>query len=148
MPEINPDFMTRALELGEQVFKKTGDNPWVGCVIVRDGKVLGEGHTQSSGIPHAEAEAIRSAESQGHSLSGSILYSTVEPCSFHGRCPSCAETIIEKISHYVVIAIRDPHPKVNGEGIRLLRQAGITVTEGIQAEAVRVSLKDWLQGYE
>jgi diaminohydroxyphosphoribosylaminopyrimidine deaminase/5-amino-6-(5-phosphoribosylamino)uracil reductase len=72
----------------------------------------------------------------------------VEPCSFHGRSPSCAETIIEKNISHVVIAIRDPHPKVNGEGIRLLRQAGITVTEGIQAEAVRVSLKDWLQGYE
>ena len=61
MPEINPYFMTRALELGKRAFKKTGDNPWVGCVIVKDNKILGEGHTQPGGIPHAEAEAIRIA---------------------------------------------------------------------------------------
>lgn len=148
MSEINPDFMTRAIELGARAFKKTGDNPWVGCVIVKDGKVLGEGHTQPGGIPHAEVEAIRNAEAQGHSLSGSTLYSTVEPCSFHGRSPSCAKTIIEKKISHVVTAIKDPHPKVNGEGIRLLNEAGITVTEGIEAKAVRVSLKDWLRGYE
>ena len=140
--------MIRALELGKRAFKKTGDNPWVGCVIVKDDKILGEGHTLPGGIPHAEAEAIRIAESKGHSLCGSTLYCTVEPCSFYGRSSSCANKIIEKKISHVVTAIRDPHPKVNGEGIRILKKAGISVTEGIEEEAARVSLADWLKGYE
>ena len=148
MPEINPYFMTRALELGKLDFKKTGDNPWVGCVIVKDDKILGEGHTQTGGTPHAEAEAIRIAESKGHSLNGSTLYCTVEPCSFYGRRSSCANKIIEKKISHVVTAIRDPHPKVNGEGIKMLKEAGITVTEGIESDAVHLSLAKWLKGYE
>ena len=148
MPEIDPCFMIRALKLGKRAFKKTGDNPWVGCVIVKDNKILGEGHTQPGGIPHAEAEAIHIAESKGHSLSGSTLYCTVEPCSFHSRSPSCANTIIEKEILHVVTAIRDPHPKVNGEGIRILKEAGITVTEGIESDTARLSLAEWLKGYE
>ena len=128
--------------------KKTGENPWVGCVIVKDDKILGEGHTPPGGIPHAEAEAIRIAESKGYSLKGSTLYCTVEPCSFNGRSPSCANTIIEKEISHVVTAIRDPHPKVNGKGIRILNEAGITVTEGIESDAARLSLAEWLKGYE
>jgi diaminohydroxyphosphoribosylaminopyrimidine deaminase/5-amino-6-(5-phosphoribosylamino)uracil reductase len=147
MPEIDPCFMIRALKLGKRAFKKTGDNPWVGCVIVKNNKILGEGHTQPGGIPHAEAEAIRNAEIRGHSLSGSTLYCTVEPCSFQSRSPSCANTIIEKNISHVVTAIRDPHPKVNGEGIRLLKEAGILVTEGIEEDAARLSLAEWLKGY-
>ena len=148
MPEIDPFFMLRAIKLGKRAFKKTGDNPWVGCVIVKDNKILGEGHTQPGGIPHAEAEAIRIAEIKGYSLRGSTLYCTVEPCSFHGRSPSCANTIVEKNISHVVTAIRDPHPKVNGKGIRLLKEAGITITEGIEADAARLSLAEWLKGYE
>ena len=148
MPEIDPCFMIRAIKLGKRAFKKTGDNPWVGCVIVKDNKILGEGHTQLGGIPHAEAEAIRIAEIKGYSLRGSTLYCTVEPCSFHGRSPSCAKKIIEKKISHVVTAIRDPHPKVNGEGIKILKEAGITVTEGIESDAVRLSLAEWLKGYE
>ena len=148
MPEIDPFFMKRAIKLGKRAFKKTGDNPWVGCVIVKDDKILAEGHTQPGGTPHAEAEAIRIAESKGHSLSGSTLYCTVEPCSFHGRSSSCANKIIEKKISHVVTAISDPHPKVNGEGIKILKEAGITVTEGIESDAVRLSLSEWLKGYE
>tara|TARA_B100000945_G_scaffold303537_1_gene288176 strand:+ start:610 stop:1056 length:447 start_codon:yes stop_codon:yes gene_type:complete len=148
MPKIDPLFMIRAIELGKSVFKKTGDNPWVGCVIVKEDKILGEGNTQPGGIPHAEVEAIRIAEKNGHSLEGSTLYCTVEPCSFKGRSPSCANAIIEKNITHVVTAIRDPHPKVNGEGIRILKQAGIVVTEGIEADAARHSLAEWLKGYE
>ena len=148
MPEIDPCFMIRAIKLGKRAFKKTGDNPWVGCVIVKDNKIIGEGHTQPGGIPHAEAEAISIAESKGHSLIGSTLYSTVEPCSFYGRSSSCANKIIEKKISHVVTAIRDPHPKVNGEGIRVLKEAGISVTEGVEEYAARVSLADWLKGYE
>ena len=93
-------------------------------------------------------EAIRIAEIRGYSLRGSTLYCTVEPCSFHGRSPSCANKIIEKKISHVVTAIRDPHPKVNGEGIKMLKEAGITVTEGIESDAVHLSLAEWLKGYE
>lgn len=99
MTDFNQQFMLRALQLGEQARNKTGDNPWVGCVIVKDGQVLGEGYTHAVRGPHAEADAIEHAESQGHSLAGSTLYCTLEPCSFHGRTPSCAKTIVEKIFH-------------------------------------------------
>ena len=132
MTDFNPHFMLRALQLGKQVQNKTGDNPWVGCVIVNDGQVLGEGYTHAVGGPHAEADAIQHAEAQGYSLAGSTLYCTVEPCSFNGRTPS----------------IRDPHPQVNGEGIRILKAGGIRVTEGIEEIAVRQSLKTWLKVYE
>ena len=148
MTDFNQQFMLRALQLGEQARNKTGDNPWVGCVIIYDGIVLGEGYTHAVGGPHAEAAAIQHAEAQGHSLAGSTLYSTVEPCSFHGRTPSCAKTIVEKNISHVVLAIRDPHPLVNGEGIRILKAGGIRVTEGIQESAVRRSLETWLKVYE
>ena len=104
--------------------------------------------TQPTGKLHAEATAIRNAETEGHSLAGSTLYCTVEPCSFRGRTPSCAKTIVEKQISHVVISIRDPHPQVNGEGIRLLRESGITVTEGVEEQSVRRSLQDWLSGWE
>ena len=148
MSEIKLRFMKRAIELGEQVRNKTGDNPWVGCVIVSGEKILGEGYTHTPGEVHAEADAIQNAEEQGHSLTGSTLYCTVEPCSFQGRTPSCAKTIVEKQISHVVISIRDPHPQVNGEGIRLLREGGITVTEGVEEQSVRRSLQDWLRGWE
>ncbi len=148
MSEIKLKFMKRALELGEKVRNNTGDNPWVGCVIVKDGEVLGEGHTHPPGEVHAEADAILKAEKHGYSLSGATLYCTVEPCSFQGRTPSCAKTIVEKKISHVVIAIQDPHPKVNAEGIQILREGGVIVTEGIQEKAARKSLKDWLIKYE
>ena len=148
MTDVNKQLMLMAMQLGEKARHKTGDNPWVGCVIVNDGQVLGEGCTNAVGGAHAEVEAIQHAEAQGHSLAGSTLYCTVEPCSFQGRTPSCAKTIVEKNISHVVIAIRDPHPKVNGEGIRILKAGGISVTEGIEEVAVRRSLKTWLEVYE
>jgi len=140
--------MIRAMKLGEKVRNKTQDNPWVGCVIVNDNKVIGEGYTHPPGEQHAEIDAINNAENQGHSLIGSTLYCTVEPCSFKGRTLSCAKKILEKKISHVVISIRDPHPKVNGSGINILRSGGIKVTEGIEEQAVRNSLKKWLRNYE
>ena len=148
MTYFSPHFMLLALELGKKVQNKTGDNPWVGCVIVKDGQVLGDGYTHTVGGPHAEADAIQNAEAQGHSLEGATLYCTLEPCSFSGRTPSCAKTIVEKKISHVVLAIRDPHPQVNGDGIRILKAGGIMVTEGIEELAVRHSLKNWLKEYE
>ena len=148
MTDFKSNFMLRALQLGKQAQNNTGDNPWVGCVIVNDGQVLGEGYTHAVGGPHAEADAIQQVEAQGHSLAGSTLYCTVEPCSFHGRTPSCAKTIVDKYISHVVIAIRDPYPQVNGEGIRILKAGGIRVTEGIEELAVSRSLETWLKVYE
>ena len=146
--KIDNLFMIHALKLGEKVKNCTHDNPWVGCVIVKDDKIIGEGYTHPPGGPHAEIDAINNAENQGHSLLGSTLYCTVEPCSFKGRTHSCAKKILEKQISHVVIAIRDPHPKVNGSGINILRSGGIIVTEGIEEQAVRNSLKNWLLNYE
>ena len=148
MTDFKANFMLRALQLGKQVQNKTGDNPWVCCVIVNDGQVLGEGYTHAVGGSHAEVDAIQHAEAQGHTLAGSTLYCTVEPCSFSGRTPSCAKTIVKKKVSHVVLAIRDPHPQVNGEGIRILKAGGIRVTEGIEELAVRHSLETWLKVYE
>ena len=137
-------WMQRAIELGKQVQGTTGDNPYVGCVIVRVGQILGEGATQSPGNPHAEIMAIRDAEGKGYSVKGASLYTTVEPCSFYGRTPACALTLIDKEIARVIVGIQDPHPRVQGEGVRLLREAQIEVVENICADAVRLYLKDWL----
>ena len=139
--------MLQALELGESVKGTTGDNPWVGCLIVKDGLILGQGATHPPGGLHAEAAALQEAKKSKHSLDGATLYCTVEPCSFEGRTPSCAKAIARSGISRVVASIRDPHPKVNGEGFRILRQAGVEVTEGIRSQQVESSLQEWLNGY-
>jgi diaminohydroxyphosphoribosylaminopyrimidine deaminase/5-amino-6-(5-phosphoribosylamino)uracil reductase len=141
-------FMRYAIELGKLAQGKTGDNPYVGCVIVKNGKIIGEGNTQPEGLPHAEAMAITNAKRGNYEVNGATLYSTVEPCSFYGRTPSCAIAIIkEKISR-VVVGIRDPDSRVNGRGIALLKKAGIQITEEICEGEVRAYLKQWLARWE
>ncbi len=140
-------FMLHAIELGKQVKGHTGDNPYVGCVIVGAEMILGIGATQPPGKPHAEIRAFMDATKRGHSLIGATLYTTVEPCSFFGRTPPCTSAIIDQQIKRVVIGIRDPNPRVNGQGIRLLEDAGIEVTEGICSTAVRDYLIDWLDTY-
>ena len=139
--------MLQALELGESVKGTTGDNPWVGCLIVKDGLILGQGATHPPGGLHAEAAAHQEAKKSKHSLDGATLYCTVEPCSFEGRTPSCAKAIARSGISRVVASIRDPHPKVNGKGFSILRQAGVKVTEGIKSQQVEASLQEWLNGY-
>ena len=141
-------FMLRAIELGKSARGKTGDNPYVGCVIVKNGILIGEGKTQPPGNPHAEVMAIKNAERGGYAVAGGTLYTTVEPCSFYGRTPPCASTIIEKKITRVVIGIRDPHPNVNGKGVLLLQQTGIQVTEGVCKSEIRAYLKQWLKQYK
>ena len=145
--KTDQDYMLQALELGESVKGTTGDNPWVGCLIVKDGKVLGQGATHPPGGLHAEAAALQEAQKSKQSLNGATLYCTVEPCSFEGRTPSCAKAIARSGISRVVVSIRDPHPKVNGEGFSILRQAGVKVTEGIKSQQVEASLQEWLNGY-
>ena len=141
---LDARFMRRALGLGERARGRTGDNPHVGCVIVSAGRVIGEGWTSEPGQHHAEVNALLAAETAGHSVSGATLYATVEPCCFVGRTPACSATLVGKGIARVVFGIRDPHPRVNGRGAAQLRDAGIEVTEGVCAEEIRASLRDWL----
>jgi len=138
-------WMRLAIEEGELARGTTGDNPWVGCVIVSpQGELLGRGHTQGPGEDHAEIAAARSAQAHGHSVVGTTLYSTLEPCSFHGRTPACAKSIAERGVARVVIGMHDPHPRVNGEGIRILHRAGVEVIDGVCEAEVRRQLGLWV----
>lgn len=137
--------MRLAIEEAERARGTTGDNPWVGCVIVSPrGELLGRGHTLGPGEDHAEVAAARDAATQGHDLIGAWLYSTLEPCSFHGRTPACSRSIAARGIARVVIGMRDPHPLVDGAGIRILRDAGVDVIEGICEAEVRRQLGRWV----
>lgn len=125
-------YMLRAIELAKKGQYTTRPNPCVGCVIVKDGKIIGEGYHYQAGQPHAEVFALRQA-SQAHpnSTSGATAYVTLEPCSHYGRTPPCADALINAGIKKVVIAVTDPNPKVSGGGIAKLRQAGIEVVTGV-----------------
>ncbi|MEK7693176.1 MAG: bifunctional diaminohydroxyphosphoribosylaminopyrimidine deaminase/5-amino-6-(5-phosphoribosylamino)uracil reductase RibD [Chloroflexota bacterium] len=120
-------YMQRALELGEFVLGSTSPNPNVGCVIVRDGRIVGEGATQPVGGAHAEVMALRQA---GDAARGATAYVTLEPCSHIGRTPPCADALIEAGVTAVQVALIDPDPNVAGRGAEKLRAAGIDVTAG------------------
>ena len=101
----------------------------VGCVIVKDGRIIGKGWHHKCGNPHAEIEALNDAKSRGEDVSGSTVYVTLEPCSHYGKTPPCANRLVSEGVSEVMIAMRDPNPKVDGKGIAILREAGIKVTE-------------------
>lgn len=127
-------WMRRALALADSVMNITTPNPRVGCVIIRDGRKLGEGATQEAGGPHAEICALHDAVSSNESVAGSTLYVTLEPCNHYGRTPPCVDAIIAARPARVVIAMRDPNPLVNGGGLARLQAAGIEVTTGVCAD--------------
>jgi diaminohydroxyphosphoribosylaminopyrimidine deaminase/5-amino-6-(5-phosphoribosylamino)uracil reductase len=138
-------FMRLAMAQAQLARGQTGDNPWVGCAIVSgQGRVLGQGFTQGPGEHHAEISAAADAASRGLSIVGATLYSTLEPCSFHGRTPACAHAIVARGLRRVVVAMRDPHPRVDGAGLRILRDAGVEVVEGVCEGEVRVQLGAWV----
>ena len=138
-------WMRLAIEEAELARGTTGDNPWVGCAIVSpDGRLLGRGHTLGPGEDHAEIAAARDAQARGQGVVGATLYSTLEPCSFHGRTPACSRSIAERGIARVVIGMRDPHPRVNGAGIVILREAGVEVIEGVCEAEVRRQLGPWV----
>jgi diaminohydroxyphosphoribosylaminopyrimidine deaminase/5-amino-6-(5-phosphoribosylamino)uracil reductase len=138
-------LMRLAIAEGERARGSTGDNPWVGCVISdAGGAVLARGHTQGPGEHHAEIEAILEAKARGHTLVGTTMVSTLEPCSFHGRTPACSRVIVDHGFGLVVLGMRDPHPRVDGEGARILRDAGIEVIEGVCEHEVRRQLGAWV----
>ncbi|WP_278362427.1 bifunctional diaminohydroxyphosphoribosylaminopyrimidine deaminase/5-amino-6-(5-phosphoribosylamino)uracil reductase RibD [Acinetobacter schindleri] len=130
MIEITQDqiWMRRAIELARQGQYSTKPNPNVGCVIVKDGVVVGEGFHPKAGQPHAEVFAMREAGEQAH---GATAYVTLEPCAHYGRTPPCAKGLVEAGVAKVVVACPDPNPLVAGKGVQILKDAGINVEVGI-----------------
>ena len=126
--------MARALRLAGRGLFTTQPNPRVGCVIARDGDVVGEGWHQRAGEPHAEVFALRAA---GERARGATAYVTLEPCSHHGRTPPCADALVEAGIARVVTASEDPNPKIVGAGLERLREAGIAVEQGLMRDAAR-----------
>lgn len=126
--------MRRALALAEQALGNTSPNPAVGAVLVREGRVVGEGFTQPAGQAHAEVMALRQA---GEQAEGAILYVTLEPCRHHGRTPPCTQAIIAAKVQEVHCSLVDPNPLVAGKGRAELEEAGIPVVVGEEAEASR-----------
>ncbi len=120
--------MHEALALAHQAIGLSEPNPRVGCVITApDGRVLGRGHTQQAGGPHAEVMALRDLQTRGDSARGTTVYVTLEPCSHHGRTPPCCDALIAAGVARVVIATQDPNPLVAGQGAARLRAAGVDV---------------------
>ena len=131
----NADPMTRAIELARSALGSTSPNPAVGAVIVRDGVIVGEGHTLPVGQAHAEIGALQQA---GSAARGATLYCTLEPCCHHGRTPPCTDAIIAAGISRVVYAVRDPNPRVDGGGESALRATGVSVAT--QADPVASEL--------
>lgn len=126
--------MRQALALAEGALYVPSPNPRVGCVLVRDAKVVGAGATQRVGSHHAEIMALQDMVTRGNDASGATMYITLEPCSHHGRTPPCVDAIIAARPARVVFAHFDPNPSVAGRGMRLLRDAGIVVDVGVCAD--------------
>ena len=130
-------FMARALQLAKKGVYTTDPNPRVGCVIVKAGEIIGEGWHQRAGEPHAEIHALNAAGAQ---TEGATAYVTLEPCCHHGRTPPCSEALIRAKLARVVIAMQDPHTRVDGGGIAQLREAGIRVDiDLLQAQAAALN---------
>ena len=127
-------WMACALQLAERGLYTTSPNPRVGCVLVHDGKLVGEGWHERAGEPHAEVHALCAA---GETARGATAYVTLEPCSHHGRTPPCADALIAAGVVRVVVAAQDPNPQVAGAGVAKLRAAGITVDCGLMEAAAR-----------
>ena len=131
--EKDHHFMGMAIQLAKHGLGAVEPNPMVGCVLVRDGLVIGKGYHQKFGGPHAEVEALRSLESPKQA-SGVTAYVSLEPCCHHGKTPPCAQALIDAGVSRVVVAMADPFPKVSGGGLSLLRSEGVEITVGVMQE--------------
>jgi len=137
-PEHDAQHMASALRLAASALLITDPNPRVGCVIAdAQGRVLGQGHTQKAGGPHAEVMALRDAAAQGNSVAGATAYVTLEPCAHHGRTGPCCDALIAAGIGRVVASLADPNPLVAGQGFERLRAAGVAVEVGPGAEEAR-----------
>jgi diaminohydroxyphosphoribosylaminopyrimidine deaminase/5-amino-6-(5-phosphoribosylamino)uracil reductase len=135
--ENDIEAMRAALAQAARGLYSTTPNPRVGCVIVRDGVLLGQGYTQPAGQAHAEVQALRDAASRGADLRGATAYVTLEPCSHMGRTPPCCDALIASGIARVVVALQDPNPLVAGQGLVRLRAAGLSVDVGLLADQAR-----------
>ena len=127
-------YMTRALELAKRGKEKVHPNPLVGCVIVRNGKIVGEGYHHEYGAPHAEVNALKEA---GKNAKGSTVFVNLEPCAHYGKTPPCSDALIAASVKEVIIAVKDPNPMVKGKGIAKLKNAGVSVTVGVMEEEAK-----------
>jgi len=133
--------MQLALQWAEKGMFITSPNPRVGCVIVKNGKIIGEGYTQPPGQAHAEVQALHDAAARGCDVRGATVYVTLEPCSHFGRTPPCADALIKSGVARVVAAVADPNPLVAGQGLEKLRAAGIeTVCGGLEQQAREINI--------
>lgn len=130
-----------ALELAAKGMFTTTPNPRVGCVIVKENRIIGSGYTQPAGHAHGEVQALNDAADRGFDVAGATVYVTLEPCSHHGRTPPCADALIKARVGRVVAALADPNPLVAGQGLARLEDAGIQVTCGVlEAEAREINI--------
>lgn len=130
-------FMKYALELAKNCSMLTSPNPRIGCVIVRDGQIIGEGYTQPVGGNHAEIEALNDAAHRGKDVRGATVYVTLEPCAHFGRTPPCVDALVSGGVSRVVAAVQDPNPQVAGKGLARLKSAGIDVICGVLEKEAR-----------
>lgn len=142
---LDVHYMARALELARKGIYSAHPNPRVGCVIVRDGLIVGEGWHARAGEPHAEVHALRQA---GDKARGATAYVTLEPCSHHGRTPPCADALVNAGVGRVVAAMQDPNPEVAGRGLLRLMSAGIATQNGVLESEARALNKGFLKRME
>jgi diaminohydroxyphosphoribosylaminopyrimidine deaminase/5-amino-6-(5-phosphoribosylamino)uracil reductase len=136
------EAMRRAIRLADVVHRSARPNPWVGCIVATSDGTVFEGATQPPGGPHAEVVALTAA---GNRARGATLWTTLEPCSHHGRTPPCSEAIVSAGVRRVVVGIEDPDPLVAGTGLARLRDAGIEVEVGVEAAAITEQLAPYLK---
>ena len=143
LPALAQDaaFMQHALRLAETARYRTSPNPRVGCVLVKNGVVIGEGATQAVGGDHAEVDAIKNAAARGNATQGATAYVTLEPCNHTGRTGPCSQALLAAGLARVVAAMPDPNPLVAGAGFRTLHTAGVSVTMGVDAATTALALE-------
>lgn len=133
--------MHEALRQGRRALPGCLPNPPIGCVLVKNDSIIAQGYTNPPGEPHAEAMAL--SQLQGD-LDGVSVFVTLEPCSFHGRTPSCAKSLAERHVEHVYVGLIDPHPRNCGAGLALLRDAGIGVSVGLLATEIEREIGAYL----
>lgn len=129
--EVDHQLMSQALAQAQNALYLSNPNPRVGCIIVKDGLVIGRGHTQRVGGPHAEVQALADVKMNGFDAAGSTIYVTLEPCNHTGRTPPCVDALIAAKPALVIVAMSDPNPLVGGKGLERLKAAGIDVRCGL-----------------
>lgn len=145
--ESQEQYMQRCLDLAAKGLGYTASNPLVGAVIVHEGRIIGEGYHMEYGGPHAEVNAVN-AVSDKSLLAESTIYVSLEPCAHHGKTPPCCDLLIQHQFKKVVIAMQDPFPKVDGEGIRRMKEAGMEIEIGVLEQKAREQNKRFLTFHE